>query len=141
MVFQFKFPDVGEGITEGEIVSWKVKLGDIVKADEVLCEVETDKSVVEVPSPKAGKIVKMNGKEGEVINVGDVLVEIDETGKGEIEAPPPAEKTIAEPPAPEEQPKEIPKEEPAEKPKGASVVGVLEEAPDEEVKETKKRTS
>ena len=72
MVFQFKFPDVGEGITEGEIVSWKVKLGDTVKADDVLCEVETDKSVVEVPSPKAGKIVKMNGKEGEVINVGDV---------------------------------------------------------------------
>lgn len=120
MVYEFKFPDVGEGITEGEIVKWKVKPGDMVKVDEVLAEVETDKAVVEIPSPKAGKIVKIFGKEGDVINVGDTLVEIDETGKAEVK---------------EEKPAKLEET----KPKGASVVGVLEEAPDEEeVKEVKK---
>ena len=78
MAHEFKFPDVGEGITEGTIVSWKVKEGDTVEADQALVEIETDKAVVEIPSPKAGKIVKRNGEEGATINVGDVLVEIDE---------------------------------------------------------------
>ena len=82
MVYQFKFPDVGEGIHEGEIVSWKVKEGDVVQEDQNLVEVETDKAIVEIPSPKAGKIVKLNGKAGDTINVGDVLVEIEEGAEG-----------------------------------------------------------
>ena len=132
MVYEFQFPDVGEGITEGEIVKWKVKPGDTVKVDDVLCEVETDKAVVEIPSPKAGKIVKISGKEGEVIKVGDTLVEIDETGKAEIKEEAPKEEVKEKPKAP---PKEEVKEE--EKPKGASVVGVLEEAPEEEEEKPK----
>tara|TARA_Y100000310_G_C20631190_1_gene788734 strand:- start:1502 stop:1783 length:282 start_codon:yes stop_codon:yes gene_type:complete len=86
MVYQFKFPDVGEGIHEGEIVSWKVKEGDVVQEDQNLVEVETDKAIVEIPSPKAGKIVKINGKAGDTINVGDVLVEIEESSSEQPEA-------------------------------------------------------
>ena len=59
MAFEFKFPDVGEGITEGTIVKWKVKEGDNVKADQILAEIETDKAVVEIPSPKKGTILKL----------------------------------------------------------------------------------
>jgi|TARA_B100001971_G_C18010776_1_gene442269 pyruvate dehydrogenase E2 component (dihydrolipoamide acetyltransferase) len=86
MVYQFKFPDVGEGIHEGEIVSWKVKEGDVVQEDQNLVEVETDKAIVEIPSPKAGKIVKINGKAGDTIDVGDVLVEIEEGSSEQPEA-------------------------------------------------------
>tara|TARA_Y100000310_G_scaffold281722_1_gene302420 strand:- start:51135 stop:52370 length:1236 start_codon:yes stop_codon:yes gene_type:complete len=81
MVYEFKFPDVGEGITEGTIVKWKVKEKDAVKADQILAEVETDKAVVEVPSPKKGTILKLNHKEGEVINVGEVIAVIGEKGE------------------------------------------------------------
>ena len=76
MAFEFKFPDVGEGITEGTIVKWKVKENDDVKADQILAEVETDKAVVEIPSPRKGTILKLYHKEGEVINVGEVLAVI-----------------------------------------------------------------
>jgi pyruvate dehydrogenase E2 component (dihydrolipoamide acetyltransferase) len=81
MAFEFKFPDVGEGITEGTIVKWKVKEGDSVKADQILAEVETDKAVVEIPSPKKGVILKLNHKAGEVINVGEVIAVIGEKGE------------------------------------------------------------
>ena len=60
MPFEFKFPDVGEGITEGELVKWRVKEGEKVKEDQVLAEVETDKAVVEIPSPKSGIISKLH---------------------------------------------------------------------------------
>ena len=78
---EFKFPDVGEGITEGEIVKWLVKEGDFVKADQNIVQVETDKAVVEIPSPKKGTILKLNHKEGEVINVGEVISVIGEKGE------------------------------------------------------------
>ena len=60
MVFEFRFPDVGEGITEGHIIKWLAKEGERVKQDQVLAEIETDKAVVEIPSPKAGTILKIN---------------------------------------------------------------------------------
>ena len=60
MAFEFKFPDVGEGVTEGTIIKWKVKEGDKVEVDQVLAEIETDKAVVEPPSPKKGIILKLN---------------------------------------------------------------------------------
>ena len=78
MVFEFKFPDIGEGIYEGEIVKWLVKLGDIVKEDQLLVEMQTDKAVVEIPSPRAGKILKLNFKDGDTVKVGEVLVLIEE---------------------------------------------------------------
>ena len=73
----FKFPDVGEGIHEGKIVKWIVKEGDDVKADQALVEVETDKAVVEIPAPKAGKILKLYHKETEIIKVGETLATIE----------------------------------------------------------------
>ncbi len=81
MAFEFKFPDVGEGISEGEIVKWKVKEGDVVKQDQVLVDIETDKAIVEIPSPKAGKILKLYAKEGDTVKVGSVLVTIAEEGE------------------------------------------------------------
>ena len=81
MAFEFKFPDVGEGITEGTIVKWKVKENDDVKADQIIAEVETDKAVVEIPSPRKGAILKLYHKEGDVINVGEVLAVIGKKGE------------------------------------------------------------
>src|SRR3989344_1504355 len=78
MPFEFRFPDVGEGITEGEIVRWKVKEGDVVKQDQELADIETDKAIVQLPSPRPGKILKIHVKEGTVVKVGQVLVTIDD---------------------------------------------------------------
>ncbi|VVB87275.1 2-oxoacid dehydrogenases acyltransferase (catalytic domain) [uncultured archaeon] len=71
-----KFPDVGEGITEGTLVKWLVKAGDEIKADQAVAEIETDKAIVEIPSPKAGKVAKLYGKEGDVIKVGSTLASL-----------------------------------------------------------------
>ncbi|MFT4282950.1 MAG: dihydrolipoamide acetyltransferase family protein [Candidatus Woesearchaeota archaeon] len=78
MVFEFKFPDVGEGITEGKLVVWHVKPGDKVDEDDVVAEVETDKSVVEIPSPKSGVIKDLFFKENSVVNLGDIIMTIEE---------------------------------------------------------------
>src|SRR3989344_2058002 len=78
MVFEFRFPDVGEGIHEGELVEWKVKEGDRVGKDQVIALIETDKAVVEVPSPRSGVVLKLNFKAGEKIKVGEVLITIEE---------------------------------------------------------------
>ncbi len=83
-MYEFKFPDVGEGITEGEIVKWRVKVGDKVKQDQVLAEIETDKAVVQIPSPVSGKVLKINHKEGETVKVGEVLVVLDSKEKKEV---------------------------------------------------------
>lgn len=80
MAFQFKLPDIGEGIHEGEIVKWFVKSGDRVQEDDVLCEVQNDKAVVEIPSPVEGTVQKVLVAEGKVATVGQVLVEFDAPG-------------------------------------------------------------
>lgn len=77
MLREFKFPDVGEGIAEGEIVRWLVKEGDSVKEDQDLLEVETDKAVITLNSPYTGKVTRLHGKEGDIIKVGDVLTTVD----------------------------------------------------------------
>ena len=90
MAFSFYMPDIGEGVVEGEIVAWKVKEGDRVKLDQVLVEVMTDKATVELPSPRAGTIRKINFKDGAICPVGQVLVEIEtEGGPAEQEPPKP----------------------------------------------------
>ena len=81
MAQQFRFPDVGEGITEGEIVRWVVKEGDEVEEDQTLAELETDKAVVEIPSPYKGTILKIHFKEKDIIKVGEVLVTIGKKGE------------------------------------------------------------
>jgi pyruvate dehydrogenase E2 component (dihydrolipoamide acetyltransferase) len=87
MAKQFRFPDVGEGITEGEIVRWAVQEGDNVKVDQTLGEIETDKAVVEMPSPYAGTVLKLHFKPRDIIKVGQVLVTIGEKGEPVVEAP------------------------------------------------------
>ncbi|MFJ8244140.1 dihydrolipoamide acetyltransferase family protein [Peribacillus asahii] len=80
MAFQFRLPDIGEGIHEGEIVKWFVKPGDKVQEDDVLCEVQNDKAVVEIPSPVEGTVEDILVEEGTVAVVGDVLVTFDAPG-------------------------------------------------------------
>ncbi len=88
MAKAFRFPDVGEGITEGEIVRWLVREGDEIKADQALAEIETDKAVVEMPSPYAGTVLKLHFKEKDLVKVGQTLVTIGEKGESLIEAAP-----------------------------------------------------
>ena len=76
-LYSFTLPELGEGIHEGEIVSWLVAEGDQVDEDQTILEVQNDKSVEELPTPYAGTIVKIHAQEGDVKQVGDVLVEID----------------------------------------------------------------
>ena len=83
-VFQFKLPDIGEGIAEGEIVKWFVKPGDTINEDDTLLEVQNDKSVEEIPSPVTGTVKNVIVPEGTVANVGDVLVEIDAPGHNSV---------------------------------------------------------
>ncbi len=81
MAFQFKLPDVGEGIHEGKLVKWLLDEGAEVKADQPVLEVETDKAVVEIPSPKAGTLIKQHFKVGDTVKVGEVLFELGEKGE------------------------------------------------------------
>jgi pyruvate dehydrogenase E2 component (dihydrolipoamide acetyltransferase) len=87
MAFDFYMPDIGEGVVEGEIVAWKVKEGDTVTLDQPIVEVMTDKATVELPSPRAGRIAKINYKDGEICPVGKVLVVIDEGGASTSRSP------------------------------------------------------
>ncbi len=80
MLRQFKFPDVGEGIAEGEIVQWLVKEGDWVQEDQDLLQVETDKAVLTLHSPYTGKVTKLHGNEGEIIKVGALLTTMEAEG-------------------------------------------------------------
>ncbi len=80
MAFDFYMPDIGEGVVEGEIVAWKVKEGDTVKLDQPIVEVMTDKATVEIPSPRAGTILKLNYKDGDICPVGKILLVIEEVG-------------------------------------------------------------
>src|SRR5439155_9598367 len=72
----FLLPDLGEGLEDAEVVSWKVKEGDRVELNQILVEVNTAKALVEIPSPWAGVIAKLHAAEGEVVNVGQPLVSI-----------------------------------------------------------------
>jgi len=74
MPFEFRLPDIGEGVVEGEIVKWHVKPGQDVKEDDPLVEVMTDKATVMIPSPRKGKILETRGDEGAVIKVGEVML-------------------------------------------------------------------
>ncbi|MGH9245870.1 MAG: dihydrolipoamide acetyltransferase family protein [Acidimicrobiales bacterium] len=81
MAREFRLPDIGEGLTEAEIVRWHVPVGDSVVVDQTLVEVETDKAVTEIPSPFAGVVLHHGGGEGDVLPVGEILVVIGENGE------------------------------------------------------------
>lgn len=87
MAFEFHLPDIGEGVVEGEIVKWKVAVGDTVKLDQPIVEIMTDKATVEIPSPRAGKITAINYKDGEICPVGKVLLVIDDGAASAAAAP------------------------------------------------------
>lgn len=84
--WEFKLPDIGEGVTEGEIVAWHVKPGDVVKEDAPMVEVMTDKATVMITSPKAGKILETQGAIGSIVAVHGVLVVFDLAGDAPAEA-------------------------------------------------------
>jgi pyruvate dehydrogenase E2 component (dihydrolipoamide acetyltransferase) len=94
MAKEFRFPDLGEGVTEGEIKKWLVKEGDEVSKDQSLAEVETDKAVVEMPSPYSGKVLKLNHPEGGIVKVGEVLATIGEEGETVAAAEPPSSTSV-----------------------------------------------
>ncbi len=81
MPFDFVLPDLGEGITEGEIRKWTVKEGDAVEEHQTVLEIETDKAIVEVPSPRKGKVLKIRKAEGETAQVGETLMTISLEGE------------------------------------------------------------
>jgi len=111
MAFEFKLPDLGEGLTEGEIVKWLVKVGDLVEEGQVFVQVETDKAIIEIPSPKKGMVLKLGAAEGETVQVGEVIIVLGEPGE-KLAAVPKPEKEIKVRPS-------------------VGVVGELEEAPEE----------
>ena len=118
MQTQFKFPDIGEGITEGEIVEWLVKEGDFIEEHQAVGKIETDKAVAEIPSPSRGYILKLMHKPGETVKVGEVLFIIGDKKTEQVK----------------EQPKQVVPPQKVAQPqtvvKPAGVVGYLEEAPE-----------
>ena len=96
-MFEFRLPDVGEGLHEAEIVRWRVVEGETVREDQPFVDIQTDKAVVELTLPRAGVIHKLHGREGEVVKVGAVLVSIAEAGEAAPvpAAPPPAARAQA----------------------------------------------
>src|SRR5262252_1204861 len=83
MAYEFKLPDLGEGLTEGEVARWLVSEGQEVAEDDPLVEIQTDKTTVEIPSPAAGKVAQILVAEGQVVPVGTVLVVIGDS-RGEV---------------------------------------------------------
>lgn len=115
MAKDFVLPDLGEGIAEAQIVKLLVKEGDRVEADQYLMEVETDKAAVEIPSPFAGVAKKIHVKEGQTVNVGDVVVTIDEEkGEAPTKGPPASKASPVAPPAPQQKATAQPEKPPSQ---------------------------
>lgn len=83
MAYEFRLPDLGEGIAEAEIRNWLVEKGETIEEHQAVAELETDKAVVEVPSPKGGRVLSIECDAGSTVQVGDVLMTIDASGEGE----------------------------------------------------------
>ncbi|AQA21691.1 biotin-requiring enzyme family protein [Rhodococcus sp. MTM3W5.2] len=95
---EFRLPDLGEGLTDAELVRWSVAVGDIVELDQVIAEVETAKALVELPSPFAGTVLALLAEPGTIVEVGAPLIRIGEPGAGDSPAerrrPPRNQRTI-----------------------------------------------
>ncbi len=94
MRYIFNFPDIGEGLEEGTILEWYVSKGQLIKAGQPLVNMETDKVVTDIPSPRAGIIVEMFGEVGEIVHVGKPLVEIETEAEGAVETTTETPKTM-----------------------------------------------
>ena len=103
--YDFKLPDIGEGVVEGEVVTWHVSVGDSVSEDDPIVDVMTDKATVTIPSPTDGTVLSLNGEVGDMIAVGSVLIEFDTDG------------TVSETPNDAEEPEVVEEEEPEEEKK------------------------
>ncbi|MCL6547962.1 MAG: biotin/lipoyl-binding protein, partial [Alicyclobacillus sp.] len=97
-VYEFRLPELGEGLHEGRIERWLVKPGDVVQEDDPLAEVENDKALVELPSPVSGRVREIKVPDGQTAVVGDVLITFDVEGEGNVSAG--AEPAAAASPAP-----------------------------------------
>ncbi len=117
---KFNLPDVGEGLTEAEIVSWKVKPGDTVAVNDVLCEIETAKSLVELPSPYAGTVTELLVREGVTVDVGTPIISVSDTAAA---AAAPAAAPESAPMYGKLEPGTSGDEEPAGPPAGGPLVG------------------
>jgi len=108
MTFEFKLPDIGEGVAEGEILKWMASVGDQVREDQPLVEIMTDKVNVQIPAPRTGKVLQILAKEGDVAKVGQTIMVIDDgtgdggTTPGATTAPLPEQPAVA--PQPEQMP-------------------------------------
>src|SRR5882724_7545103 len=98
MIYEFRLPDIGEGVVEGEVVRWLVKEGDPLRMDQPMVEIMTDKATVEIPSPRAGKVGKRMFAEGQLCPVGKVLITI-ELEAGAVGGPTEAARSPAPPPS------------------------------------------
>ena len=131
MAFEFKLPDIGEGIHEGEIAKWLVAEGDKINEDDVLVEIQNDKAVVEIPSPVDGTVSKIHIEEGEVTTVGTTIVTIDDGSEDSASSEKTEEKS-------EEKTSEKPADDAA---KPASEEQASEASPNKEDKKSDKDTS
>src|SRR5919202_2752891 len=95
MAYEFKLPDLGEGVAEGEIARWLVEVGQTIAEDDPLVEVQTDKTTVEIPSPAAGTVSRILVEEGELVPVGTPLILI---GDGDVAVAPEPERIQVTPP-------------------------------------------
>ncbi|MGA8979802.1 MAG: biotin/lipoyl-containing protein, partial [Pedococcus sp.] len=86
-VKEFKLPDPGEGLTEADIVTWNVKVGDTVKVNDIVVEIETAKSLVELPVPFAGTVTALLVSEGDTVEVGTPIIAVDTAGASGVGAP------------------------------------------------------
>jgi pyruvate dehydrogenase E2 component (dihydrolipoamide acetyltransferase) len=98
MAYEFRLPDIGEGVVEGEIVKWKVKEGQVLTQDQPMVEVMTDKATVEIPAPKPGKVERILVGEGKICKVGEVMIVIDDGSGAEVAAAKAVAKAAPPPP-------------------------------------------
>lgn len=138
MAFEFKLPDIGEGIHEGEIAKWLVAEGDKINEDDVLVEIQNDKAVVEIPSPVDGTVSKIHVEEGEVTTVGTTIVTIDDGSEDSASSDKDEEKSEEKPEEKAEKTSEKPADDAA---KPADEEQVSEESPNKEEKQPDKDKS
>jgi len=116
-IFEFKLPDIGEGVVEGEVVEWMVSVGDTVKEDDPILSVMTDKATVEIPSPTDGVVRSLVGEPGTILAVGQVCIDFETDGEG---TPAPVEQKVEATPEPALEKTPEPAPEPASKPAPAA---------------------